>query len=54
MFDMDDVVPAAIELITENILNTAEAIDAIVLGYDLSASERRQLIQRLAKEGFKS
>ena len=41
MFDMDDVIDSAIYIAQDDCINTAEAIDAIALAYDLDGGERR-------------
>ena len=53
MFDMDEVIDAAIELIQDGILDNAEAMDAMVANYDLEPGERRQLIYFMAQKGYK-
>ena len=53
MYTMEEITEDAIVLIV-NSVEVTEAIDATVAMYDLNPSEHRQLIQRLAKEGFKS
>ena len=51
---MQEVTDDAIECITAHGMPVVEAIDATIAMYDLDGGEARQLIQRLAKEGFKS
>jgi len=53
MMTIEEITEDAISLIA-NSVEVAEAIDAIVSMYDLNSGEHRQLIHRLAKEGFKS
>lgn len=54
MYTMEEITEDAIECITAHEMTVAESIDATVAMYDLEGGERRQLIQRLAKEGYKS
>jgi len=53
MMTIEEITEDAISLIV-NSVEVVEAIDAIVAMYDLDGGEARQLIHRLAKEGYKS
>jgi hypothetical protein len=54
MYTIEEITEDAIILIAMEGWKVIEVIDTEVLIHDLNAGERRQLIQRLAKEGYKS